>query len=88
MAKDQRFDGGILFGLHNETKKENGTFKTDCTDLGITASSLANQAEGTTREPFWMKEKEKKKKERFLLLPFSFLCHFANHVVGCCDLLL
>ena len=40
IAKEQGFNGGILLGLHLEAKKEHGTFKADCNDLGIPAGAI------------------------------------------------
>jgi len=44
IARDQGFDGGVLLGLYNETK--NGTFKTDCNDLGITTAAVQIKLKG------------------------------------------
>ena len=45
-AREQGFDGGILLGLNNETKKEHNSYKTDCTDLGITTAALQIRLRG------------------------------------------
>ena len=37
IAKEKGFNGGILLALHTEIKKENGSYKDDCADLGIPA---------------------------------------------------
>jgi len=40
IVREQEFDGSIILALHNEAKKENGTYKDDCTGLGITGLPL------------------------------------------------
>ena len=46
IAMEQGLDGPSLFALFNETKKENGTYKSDCTDLGIKVGGLQIKLKG------------------------------------------
>ena len=46
IAREQGLDGSILLALHNEAKKENGTYKDDCTGLGITGLPLQLRLRG------------------------------------------
>jgi len=46
IAKEQGLDGPSLFALFNETKKDNGTYKSNCNDLGITAGGLQIKLKG------------------------------------------
>ena len=45
-AKEQGLDGSILLALHTEVMKENGTFKENCTGLGITGLPLQLKLKG------------------------------------------
>ena len=46
VAREQGFDGPCLFALFNETKKETNSYRTDCTDLGITTATLQMKLKG------------------------------------------
>ena len=46
IAKEEGLGGPSLFALFNETKKDNGTCKSDCNHLGITAGGLQIKLKG------------------------------------------
>ena len=46
IAREQGFDGGVLLALHSEARKENGSYKSDCTDLGIPAGAIQIKLKG------------------------------------------
>ena len=50
IAREHDFDGSILLALHTDVKKENGTFKDDCNDLGDSWWCCAIQAQGQSAD--------------------------------------
>ena len=46
IARNQGFNGGVLLALHTEVKKEPNSYKSDCSDLGITAGVVRMTLKG------------------------------------------
>jgi len=46
LAKEQGLDGSILLALHTEVKKENSTYKDDCSGLRINGLPLQLKLKG------------------------------------------